>query len=134
MLGHLAWERETGSERGRQHKVGVGGWDSELHWANGDGSQVLPKGGLQGQEGLLSTVVSWPAAPEMGSAGALVQGASPPSLWRVSRELATVQAGTALTVIQWLMPQIDVFLSLVSWSPLVTAAALQEAHLFGELI
>lgn len=27
-------------------------------------------------------------------------------------------------VIPWLMPQIDVFLSLVSWSPLVTAAAL----------
>lgn len=33
-----------------------------------------------------------------------------------------------------LVPQIDVFLSLVSWSPLVTVAALKEAHLFWELI
>lgn len=42
----------------------------------------------------------------------------------VSREHHTFQAGRAFSVMGGLVPQIDVFLSLVSRRPLVTAAAL----------
>lgn len=42
----------------------------------------------------------------------------------MSREQDMSRQGGEVSVIQQLVSQIDVFLSLVSWSPLVTVAAL----------
>lgn len=92
------------------------------------------KGASRARKGFSARSCPGPRPRKWGLQVSWCRGFSAVPLERVSRELATVQAGRAPTVIWWLMPQIDVFLSLVSWSPLVTAAALQEAHLFGELI
>lgn len=74
--------------------------------------------------------------PDDGPAGQLGQGAfstarcrglgGHPERWEGEGEqrAQTIQAGGALSGVSGLVPQIDVFLSLVSGRPLVTAAAL----------